>query len=104
MLIVLLAACASGPKEYLEPTGGEAEACLQYCQVERSDCREAAREQHLECEARYRYHYREWRYCVSQRGERACVSRKPFACPAPRYRSCSVNYDRCFIGCGGQID
>ena len=104
ILSAVLAGCA-GSKRYVEPAAsGETAQCLLQCEEIRSDCRQEALEEHQKCEALFNYHYREWRACVYQRGERACASLKPFGCSAPRYGTCTGHYDRCFVGCGGRIE
>ena len=68
---LVLAGCTEVPvKNYIEPVGGDAEACLEVCRAERFSCRTEAQREAEGCQQRYDYRYERWRQCVLTRGER----------------------------------
>lgn len=97
------AGCATQvSRQYVDPIGSEAEACLQFCQGERFACRTPIQRVDEDCQYRYRIVYQQFQRCLQVRGDRGgCVRPRP--CPVPDYRACGRQYDRCFLGCGGQI-
>ncbi|MEM9530945.1 MAG: hypothetical protein AAGA23_08500 [Pseudomonadota bacterium] len=102
LLAGIVGCAAEAPRRYIDPTGSEAEACLQFCQGERFACRTPIQRVDEDCQYRYRIVYQQFQRCLQVRGERGgCVRPRP--CPVPDYRICGEKYDRCFLGCGGQI-
>ena len=103
LLLAGIGGCAANPpRQYVDPTGPEAQACLQFCQTERFACRTPVQRRDEDCQYRYRIAYRQFQECLRVRGRRGGCAR-PRPCSVPDYRPCSERYDRCFVGCGGQI-
>ncbi|MFK7954983.1 MAG: hypothetical protein AB8B96_02715 [Lysobacterales bacterium] len=101
--LLAVAACAPQPKRtYLDPSGGDAEQCLQVCQSERFACRTPIQRLDEDCQYRYRIAYSQFQRCLQIRGNRGGCT-KPRGCSVPNYTACAVGYDQCFVGCGGQI-
>ncbi len=102
LLLAVLTGCNIPPsKEFIDPVGPDAEPCLQFCSVQRIQCRDPIEERREICKARYEIANRQYEHCLNLRPRRICS--RPFPCPAANFSVCSDQYEKCFLGCGGRI-
>ena len=104
LFLLLLIVCSdSFSKEYIiAPIPGTA-ACVEECEVNRMQCRDAIDGQARQCKFMYRQLKGDYDYCIS-RGGTSARCKKPKRCPVKRNSKCNKPYDKCFIACGGRIE
>ena len=101
--LLVSAGCSQGlyRKDLVQPGSPEGKACLQRCELPKSQCRQRQQARETECGQIYAVAKAEYASCVKS-GTAKC--RAPYTCLGADLSICDQEYDDCFAACGGQIE
>jgi hypothetical protein len=101
--LLVSAGCSQGlnRKDLVQPTSPEGQACLQRCELPKSQCRQRQQARENECGQIYAVAKSEYVSCVKS-GTAKC--RAPYTCLGADLSICDQEYDACFADCGNQIE
>ncbi len=105
LLAILLgsAGCTLGPAkpEPVSPTSPEGKACLQRCELPKTQCQQRQEARETECGAIYATARADYDLCIKS-GSARCKA--PYTCLGADLSICDQQYDDCFSDCAGRAE
>ncbi len=102
-ILLVAAGCGQGlyQRDLVRPTSPEGKACLQRCELPKTQCRQRQEAREKECGAIYAIAKADYESCVKS-GAATC--RAPYTCLGADLSICEQEYDDCFAACGGRVE